>query len=103
MIIAATSSFTLGPFTVQVRPRFDSPAWAVYIVLRGRRLIGKQFSRPSLDDCRWLESHAREERVVYADSSFRRRAHPYYGQSLHPGYSIRGGQATKRRRETEPA
>lgn len=55
MIIAATSTFTLGRFTVCVRPRFDSPAWAVYIVYLGERLIGKQFSRPSLSDCQWLK------------------------------------------------
>lgn len=54
MIIASTSTFTLGRFTVHVRPRFDNPAWAVYVVFLGERLVGKQFSIPSLSDCQWL-------------------------------------------------
>lgn len=67
MIVAGTSTFTLSSFTVRVRPRFDNPAWAVYLVFAGERLIGKQFSIPTLSDCEWLQrqiyataSHARE-------------------------------------------
>lgn len=55
MIIADTCSFTLGKFTVQQRPRPDNPAWPVYIVFRGEKLIGKSFSIPDLGCCEWLE------------------------------------------------
>lgn len=89
MIIAATSTFPLGPFTVHVRPRFDSPAWAVYIILRGQRLIGKQFSRPNLDDCRWLEQQSRLERLQYAS----RPCHRFV-------YSIRIGKSATNPRAT---
>lgn len=65
MIIAVASTFTLGRFTVQVRPRHDNPAFAVYIVFRGERLIGKNFSRPGLSDCQWLE----RTKGVYATRS----------------------------------
>lgn len=54
MIVAETQIFAVGRFTVQQRPRFDNPAFAVYIVYLGARLVGKQFSRPSLSDANWL-------------------------------------------------
>lgn len=97
MLIVESCSWRLGVFTVYQRPRFSAPAWPQYLVYIGPKLIGKQFSRPSLDDCRWLEIHAREECVVYASAA--RRIHPYRE------YSIRGGQATRRnlKRETQPA
>lgn len=68
MIIAQTSTFVLGDFTVQERPRFDNPAFAVYIVLRAGCFIGKSFSRPDLDCCKWLARQKSEE-LVYAECS----------------------------------
>lgn len=55
MIIIGTSTFTVGKFTVQQRPRFDNPAFAVYIVMLAGEFIGKQFSMPSITDCQWLQ------------------------------------------------
>ena len=65
MQTAETRIFAVGRFTVQQRPRFDNPAFAVYIVFLGERLIGKQFSRPSRSDCEWL----RRTNGVYAKQS----------------------------------
>lgn len=94
MIIVSPSTFTLGRFTVHVRPRFDSPGWAVYIVYLGERLIGKQFSRPNISDCQWLARQGDPvSRPVYAPRSL-------YGRK----YST-GGYNTKNatKPETEPA
>lgn len=62
-MIAETSTFAVDCFVVQQRPRQDNPYWAVFIVFLNGKLIGKQFSRPTLSDCRWLE------RSVYAEES----------------------------------
>jgi hypothetical protein len=63
MNIVEPKSWMCGPFTIHQRARFDSPAWAVYIVCLGEKQIGKQFSIPQLSDCEWL-MHQR-----YADES----------------------------------
>lgn len=65
MITADTSTFTLGEYVVHQRPRFDNPAFAVYIILLAGKLIGKQFSRPTETDCRWLLLQDKEQ-IVYA-------------------------------------
>lgn len=65
-MIADTTSFDIGPFKVHQRPRFDNPAFAVYIVMRGAQLIGKSFSRPDLGCCQWLERTNYAERSEYA-------------------------------------
>ena len=65
-MIADTVSFELGRYTVWQRPRFDSPAWAVYLVYLGDRLIGKSFSRPDIGQCQRLE---REGRIKQEASS----------------------------------
>lgn len=68
MIIVDTKVYELGRFTVQQRPRPDSPAWAVYIVFLGDKLIGRQFSTPTVSDCEWLERQQHDE-IVYARQS----------------------------------
>lgn len=65
----------LGPYTVVEGLRRDNPAWPVYLVYKGGALIGRQFSKPCLSDCEWLD----RERVVYAlaeqsRSDFRKHA-----------------------------
>lgn len=45
----------VGPYVVREGLRQDNPAWPVYLVYRGERFIGKQFSVPSESDCEWLE------------------------------------------------
>jgi hypothetical protein len=53
-MIAATSSFTVGRFTVLQRPRHDNPYFAVFVIYLGEVFIGKQFSMPSESDCQSL-------------------------------------------------
>ena len=57
MLIAAGvgTAFALGPYTVRIALRTDNPAFATYNVFRKGRFIGKQFSRPSGEDCAHLE------------------------------------------------
>jgi hypothetical protein len=54
MMIAATSSFAVGRFTVHQRPRHDNPYFAVFVIYLGENFIGKQFSMPSVGDCESL-------------------------------------------------
>jgi hypothetical protein len=93
MIIAATSSYTLGRFTVQQRPRFDNPAWAVYIVFLGERLIGKSFSMPDIGCCEWLQRNS-----VYATDSQHLRA--ALGRRRKPGTAATAELARRSKAET---
>lgn len=68
MNIVETRTFQLGPYTVQQRPRFDSPGWAQYIVFLGDAIIGKCFSCPCESDCAWLECQQRQQ-TSYAYST----------------------------------
>ena len=65
-----SETFELGPYTVRLGLRADNPAFPVHIIMRGEKLIGKQFSRPCLDDCRALEREHSEaqkaERIAAA-------------------------------------
>jgi hypothetical protein len=45
----------VGQFTVRCGMRPDNPAWPVYLVYRGEKLIGRQFSMPSRSDCECLQ------------------------------------------------
>ena len=54
-MIADTVSFELGCYTIWQRPRFDNPAWSVFMIYLGDKLIGKSFSRPDLDGCQRIE------------------------------------------------
>jgi len=68
MNIVETRTFQLGQYTVQQRPRFDSPSWGQYLVFLGNILIGKSFSMPDIGCCEWLEHHQRHQ-TMYAYSS----------------------------------
>lgn len=68
MVIAETRIYDLGRYTIQQRPRPDNPYWAVYMVFRGEKLIGRQFSVPTISDCAWLDRQ-KEDEVRYASSS----------------------------------
>lgn len=48
-------TFDLGPYTVRLGLRPDNPAFPAYLVFRGDRLIGRQFSCPSESDCQRIE------------------------------------------------
>lgn len=84
MDIVETSTWTIGRFTIHKRPRFDNPAWAVFLVYCGEELVGKQASYPSLTDCEWLLRQG-----IYAESSARVTLRE------RPGSHLRGGRATK--------
>lgn len=88
MLIAETFTFTLGRYTVQQRPRFDSPAWAVYIIFRGAKLIGKSFSRPDLDCCKWLERNREPDIPCYADPGAKLRPSAVRGLAKARAFSI---------------
>lgn len=53
--VAASSTFSLGPYRIRQEPMFDNPAWAHFLIFHGDRLVGLQLSYPSLSDCQWLE------------------------------------------------
>lgn len=83
-MIAETFSFEIGHYVVWQKPRFDNPAWPQYVIFRGEKLIGKSFSMPDLDCCRWLERQ-RGEKLVYATSSWE------------PTVDLRGATAARKR------
>ena len=90
MDIVETSTWTLQKFTIVLRPRFDSPAWGVYLIYCGEQLVGKQASYPSLSDCEWLLRNGN----IYADSTAAPRLK---GKSLPERADAhkRGGRSTK--------
>lgn len=87
----------LGPYTVREGLRRDNPGWPVYLVYKGERLIGRQFSRPSLSDCEWLD----RERVVYALAEQSKR--DFRKHSRHIGQFSRRGRPRKADAERELA
>lgn len=80
------STFQLGKFTVRIALRPDNPAFAKFVVFRGDRLIGTQFSRPNESDCKWLEQWGTE----YAAESF-------WVQTSSLCQRLRGGGQTHKR------
>jgi hypothetical protein len=82
------TTFQLGRYTVRVAMRQDNPAFAKYLIFRNNLLVGRQFSRPSLSDCEWLEKWG----TKYADVSFQRDISAEERRT-------RGGDAERRRRE----
>lgn len=54
-------SLDIGPYTVRCVIRMDNPAFGRYLIFKGERLIGCQFSMPSRSDCDWYAT-----RTVYA-------------------------------------
>lgn len=80
-VIAETCSFALGRYTVWQRPRPDNPAWAVFVVYVGTKLIGKSFSRPDLECCRWLE----RSNGCYAEQSAPPRRYTANDGEVHAG------------------
>lgn len=53
---------TLGKYTIRIGLRPDNPAFPKYIILVGEKIVGVQFSMPSITDCQWHE----HQRGVYA-------------------------------------
>lgn len=71
LIIAEECTFKIGKYTVRQAVRPDNPYWPRYIVFKGTRLVGQQFSRPSESDCEWLERWG----ARYAEPTI--SVHPY--------------------------
>ena len=92
MLIAADvgTVFALGAYTVRISLRSDNPAFAAYSVFRKGRFIGRQFSRPSVDDCGWLERWG----GLYATESHWRDSSTYDRRS-------KGAIATRRKARAE--
>ena len=86
------TTFQLGRYTVRCSLRPDNPAFARYLIYRNNLLVGRQFSRPSLEDCRWLEKWG----TKYATVSFVRDISAEARRT-------RGGIATERRRREREA
>lgn len=57
----ARGSFVLGPYTIRIGLRPDNPAFTKFLVYRGDKFIGPNFSRPSLSDCETLERLQKEQ------------------------------------------
>lgn len=91
MIVCETRTFTIGKYTIQQRPRFDNPSWAAYTIFVGDKVIGKSFSIPDLDCCRWLEVN----KGVYAreDETYKPAPAPFRGAIL---ARTRGSDAFKK-------
>jgi hypothetical protein len=64
------ATLKIGRYIVRIGLRRDNPSFPVYLVFLGDRLIGRQFSVPSLSDCDWIERQAN-----YAAPSKRPRRH----------------------------
>ncbi len=75
---AESATLHVGPYTVRQQPMFDNPAWAHYLIFRSGKLIGKQLSYPTLDDCRWHENR-RGQYALEGESS--RLPHGYTAQT----------------------
>lgn len=68
-MIAETRMYQLGQYTILERPRTDNPAWPVYIIRIGLKVVGRGFSKPSLSDCEWLAAQEKHHEPVYAEPS----------------------------------
>jgi len=55
--VVETKEWTCGKYIVKQRPRIDNPSFAVFLVFKEEKLIGKQFSVPDVEECRWLEKY----------------------------------------------
>ena len=59
LAVEEEQQFQLGPFTVRMVLRRDNPRFPAFAVFKGGDFVGKSFSRPSLDDCTWLDRQNR--------------------------------------------
>lgn len=66
------TTLTMGVFTVQVRLRPDNPAFPVYVIFRGERLVGRSFSMPDEGCCHWLEAQE-ANRIRYAEEAAQKK------------------------------
>lgn len=93
MIIVETRIYELGKYTIQERPRQDNPAWAVYIVILREKVIGKQFSVPSMSDCEWLSRQKTAETVYALPEQSHKHGQRY---SINSNGRARNGRPAKR-------
>lgn len=100
MNIIECRTFAIGRFTVQQRPRFDSPGWGQYLVFIGKVLIGKSFSVPNLDCCEWLYLQQRDQ-TFYAYSTERLTDKPYGYTAVHHHRRVRLRKATAKTHHEE--
>lgn len=56
LLIAETRIFQVGRYRIVARPLETNPYWALHWIYDRRdKLVGKQLSVPTEDDCRFLE------------------------------------------------
>lgn len=65
----------VGKYVVRVGLRPDNPAFPQFLVYRGDKFIGKQFSVPCESDCDWLARQADAHSPQYAPRSKPARKH----------------------------
>lgn len=97
-----SEQFDLGPYTVRVGLRKDNPMFPRFLIFKGAKFIGEQFSRPCQDDCRWLEIQKRE-RLTYAECSSSTRDERRLKSAANGNAKARAFSLTARKRATEPA
>mgnify|MGYP001560074468 CR=1 FL=1 len=76
----------LGRFRIVIRLRIDNPAFPQYLIYVGYKLVGKQFSVPTVSDCEWLERQEAMERLVYAQQSARLFEHSIQARGCYRGH-----------------
>ena len=85
-------TLTFGPYIVRESLRPDNPAFPVFLIYRGDKLIGKSFSVPDLGCCQWLEQQERD-RIRYAKESAQLRVYTV----------VKGGKAANAERPATEA
>ena len=83
----------LGIYTVRVSLRHDNPHWPRYLIYLGEKMIGRQFSVPTLSDCQWLH---RTSGVFATSSTWRATS---YGRTLPKRGRPRKEEAERRLQE----
>lgn len=58
MQIADSRIFAIDQFTIRQKPLDSNPAFATHLIYLAGKLIGRQLSVPTLDDCKWHQVKA---------------------------------------------
>jgi hypothetical protein len=94
--IVENRTFVLGRYVVVQKPRFDSPAWAVYLIYRNNKLVGRSFSVPDEGWCEAIERLAKTGRYAEAPIqkySYRLRGRAVRGRTGRPTNAARAQAA----------
>ena len=89
------TTFDLGIYTVRITLRHDNPHWPRYVIFIGNKVVGCQFSVPTLSDCQWLHRN----NGVYSTSTYWHATS--YGRTLSPRRGRPRKEESDRRRQLE--